>query len=373
MKKKLQASMEYLMTYGWALVLIATTVGVLVLVVGPSVEDPVFSSSDPTKLFIKGAVIQDNVATIKLLNVTGGQINVQQVQGINGYYDCRVENTSDTIISGGELEIKCSSDPDVTNKEITVSYIDQTGLLQNVLLSGGGIAMGAPPTEENSDYLCSDGFDNDGDYLADCLDSDCIGYTGTGQYPDGLLCEQPEVTCNDGYDNDGDSNPDCDDGDCLGIDGCEAHCTLNTDCPDPYGIWSTQACMNPGEIDAFCLVRIFNFADLWDQAVPLGQTCDQVCQGIEMTCDDVGIGYGGTSSGTFYGYAMPPGKASAAGEEGEITANLLPILIENPTCQVLHGATCETPLISQGMLGCPMFPFPFNVLIESTWTFCWCT
>ncbi len=304
MKKKLQASMEYLMTYGWALVLIATTVGVLVLVVGPSVEDPAFSSSDPTKLFIKGAVIQDNVATIKLLNVTGGQINVQQVQGINGYYDCRVENTSDTIISGGELEIKCSSDPDVTNKEITVSYIDQTGLLQNALLMGGGVAMGAPPTGENSDYLCSDGFDNDGDYLVDCLDSDCIEHTGTGQYPDGLLCEQPEASCSDSYDNDGDNRIDEFDRDCGMI-----FCIEDSDCPACPG--DSAECVNPDLPSSYCNCVLLNEAT---NGVFSGESCDSVCP-APYACANIGIDAGrmGMYKSYTFGIGAPGGCKDRSG------------------------------------------------------------
>jgi len=190
MNKKAQAGMEYLMTYGWALVLVTTIVGVLVLLVGGPLEDPVFSSSDPTKLMIKGAAVNNQVATIKLQNITGGEIVVQSVTGGDGYYDCEYVPT--TVIAGGELEIKCAAPPEIAPGNVSVEYYDSSGFLQNSLISGGGEIepLGAPPTGENTDYLCSEGFDNDGDSLIDCEDPDCIGHTGTGQYPDGLLCEQ---------------------------------------------------------------------------------------------------------------------------------------------------------------------------------------
>jgi len=47
------------------------------------------------------------------------------------------------------------------------------------------IPMGSPPGPEASDYLCSEGFDNDGDNAIDCLDPDCDGFTGI---PGGTLC-----------------------------------------------------------------------------------------------------------------------------------------------------------------------------------------
>jgi len=69
MNKRAQAGLEYLLTYGWALVLVTTVVGVLVLLVGAPLEEPAFSSSDPTKLLIKGAAVNNQVATIKLQNI----------------------------------------------------------------------------------------------------------------------------------------------------------------------------------------------------------------------------------------------------------------------------------------------------------------
>ena len=53
MKPKAQAGLEYLMTYGWALVLIVTVAGVLFFVMAPPTESFVCRSSDPTKIIMK--------------------------------------------------------------------------------------------------------------------------------------------------------------------------------------------------------------------------------------------------------------------------------------------------------------------------------
>jgi len=45
-----QASLEYVMTYGWALVLIISVISVLVFIVSSPASDVTFSSSDPTNL-----------------------------------------------------------------------------------------------------------------------------------------------------------------------------------------------------------------------------------------------------------------------------------------------------------------------------------
>ncbi len=61
-------------------------------------------------------------------------------------------------------------------------------LILPVLFGIDIIPMMMPSFPEATDYLCSDGFENDGDNAIDCLDPDCDGFTGTGQYPDGTRC-----------------------------------------------------------------------------------------------------------------------------------------------------------------------------------------
>jgi len=224
MNKKAQAGLEYLLTYGWALVLVAAVVGALVFVVGIPLTEDSFSSSDPTKLMIKGSNIQNNVATIKLQNITGGEIVVQSVTGGDGYYDCEYVPTA--VNSGGELELNCGVEIGTTVGTVNVQYLDSVGLLQNILLSGGGITMAAPPDGENTDYLCSDGYNNDADSLIDCEDPDCDTLVGCDPNHPQNPCPLPtikycefdeEKTCDDSFDNDADGNPDEADSDCVAV------------------------------------------------------------------------------------------------------------------------------------------------------------
>jgi len=291
-----QAGLEYLITYGWAIVLVAAVIGTLVLVVGTPLAEGSFSSSDPTKLMIKGAAVENNVATIKLQNITGGEIDVQRVTGTTGYYDCIATNTSNTIVSGGELEIKCSASPNIAQGDIEIEYVDASGLLQNTLLSGGGVAMGAPPTGENSDYLCSDGFDNDGDYLVDCLDPDCDDLTGQ---PGGALCEfDEEETCDDGFDNDADGNIDIADSDCVPAEICNN--TIDDDLDSFVDCLDSDCFANP-----VCLSSLGEACNTGDECssgfctdnVCCNSACDGTCQscafsGNEGTCSGEDIGEG---------------------------------------------------------------------------------
>ncbi len=217
MNQKAQAGLEYLVTYGWAIVLIVTVIGTLVLIINQPLEEIKFTSSDPTKLTIKGSNVENGVVTIKLQNITGGTIEIQDITTLSGYPNCTTSNTSNIIGPGGELEILCTVPTDFLQGTINIEYIDTAGLLQNTTItsSGDGIVM-EPPSAENTDYLCSDQYDNDGDQLIDCLDPDCQGYTGTGQYPDGAKCEyETELTCNDLFDNDADGLIDGTDDNCV--------------------------------------------------------------------------------------------------------------------------------------------------------------
>ena len=57
MNKKAQAGLEYLMTYGWAIVLVASVMGALVFIVTESMASGEFRISDPTNFLIKGGQI----------------------------------------------------------------------------------------------------------------------------------------------------------------------------------------------------------------------------------------------------------------------------------------------------------------------------
>ena len=112
MKNQAQAGLEYLVTYGWALVLIATFIGAMVFVISGPVDSSTFSSSDPDKLFVRGGSVLDGMATIKLQNITGGTITLTDLLN-TGYYDCLVNGEyvqpeGITIGPGGELLVECT-------------------------------------------------------------------------------------------------------------------------------------------------------------------------------------------------------------------------------------------------------------------------
>ena len=102
--------------------------------------------------------------------------------------------------------------------------------------------------DENTTALCSDGLDNDGDTLIDCMDPGCLGKVlpespgNTVCYnEDGVLKEGPnEYTCSDGIDNDDNSYTDCSDNSCKTTLFC---------CPAPSEENSLAACSDGRDND----------------------------------------------------------------------------------------------------------------------------
>jgi len=81
MNTKGQAALEYLMTYGWALIVIAIVVGVLIFIVSSPTSGVTCNSSDPAKILFKSSNILGTAATseIQLQNATGGNITITAV------------------------------------------------------------------------------------------------------------------------------------------------------------------------------------------------------------------------------------------------------------------------------------------------------
>ena len=104
--------------------------------------------------------------------------------------------------------------------------------LTAILLATVACGTGAPPPAhstshtsstgggdtEDTDALCADGIDNDGDGYIDCDDYNCsrnsaVTVCGSGGGSTGGS-EDTNALCADGQDNDGDGHIDCDDYNC---------------------------------------------------------------------------------------------------------------------------------------------------------------
>jgi parallel beta-helix repeat protein len=139
MKKTGQAGLEYLVTYGWALILVATAIGGLVFVFGSPQDLTTFSSSDPSKILVQSSNYTGGKARIELQNITGGEIKLVSLSS-DEYYDCIVNGEylpaeGITISAGGRISVECSAEG-IETGQLQVDYVDQVGIAKSATVSG---------------------------------------------------------------------------------------------------------------------------------------------------------------------------------------------------------------------------------------------
>lgn len=274
MNSKAQAGLEYLMTYGWALVLTATIIGVLIFVVSNPSDDVVFVSSDPTKLLMKASAVVGNALELKLQNITGGPITVTKVTLPTGYSTCMLNSNSivsgDTtnigVGAGGELFFECSNVSNASG-EIDFEYRDVAGLDRTFYINasssgtipGGSCIDGATQACTNQIGVCSGSVET-------CTGGSWSGCTAT-EY--GVNYEATETSCFDDLDNDCQNDADCAD------PACSSACTFFfDDMESGSGSWTSSGywhlessaddCSNPAGGDYSWYYGFFD-----SEAVPL--------------------------------------------------------------------------------------------------------
>ncbi len=144
MNNKGQAALEYLMTYGWALIVIAIVVGVLVFIVS-SPAGVVCNSSDPAKIVVKASNLEANVATgtdmgkIILTNLTGGDISSVYISS-SGAIATTDQAYNASVSSGDTIEVTATSAAVETysTSNLMVGYTDFAALDRNVTITCSG-------------------------------------------------------------------------------------------------------------------------------------------------------------------------------------------------------------------------------------------
>ena len=209
MDSRAQSGLEYLMTYGWALIIILTIVGVLVLITGSPVSSANFSSSDSINLPIKaGSINESDVVELISQNMTGGEISVTGVTleypfgggTLNGTNTGDITPASPVIVpAGDELHFEGIVYAGSGIGTIAIDYADYTSIERQVTVSGSKGIEGTPTPE------CGDSFCNGTEDASTCP-SDCPAICGD------TLCTHSEnaSTCP------GDCPDDCGDTFCTG-------------------------------------------------------------------------------------------------------------------------------------------------------------
>ncbi len=194
-----QAGLEYLMTYGWALILVATIITVLVFVVGKPGPSVAFNVSDPTKFLLKSAGISGNTAGIVLQNATGGRILLKSISfsGDLGYAaTAKLNGRTVTagefpieILSGGEIRMEgLNASNNCANAGVTINYTDPFGFDRAVNVTSGGAAGAIASFSLDDITNCCDwsakGTPNGGLAYAPitCPNGKCLSFNGTNTY-----------------------------------------------------------------------------------------------------------------------------------------------------------------------------------------------
>ncbi|MBN2067600.1 MAG: hypothetical protein JW744_03985 [Candidatus Diapherotrites archaeon] len=134
------------MTYGWALVLVATLIGVFVFVMSPPSSQATFSSSDPTKILLKsGNISSSNDVDLVLQNLTGGTIYVTDFSLTGSFSGSKlngVEKTSISaasplqVVAGGEMHFTEITYSGSGTGGLAISYRDFFGYDKQASISG---------------------------------------------------------------------------------------------------------------------------------------------------------------------------------------------------------------------------------------------
>jgi len=164
---KSQAGLEYLLTYGWALVAIATIIGLLAFLA----QNPDNNTCQTTLKFIcQGVIREGDTVIMRLQNITGQIITIDPFTGIafdgkTGYaviiYRGQEYMFGSVAVGAGDtFEIRGNGR--ALAGQLSITYKEsQTGYTKTETIKVG---TDAPPDTE----ISNDGIDNDGDGLIDC-------------------------------------------------------------------------------------------------------------------------------------------------------------------------------------------------------------
>ncbi len=202
MNKRAQAGLEYLVTYGWALVLVASFVGVMVMLVGQGPIEGEWHSTD-LKMQVKGGLVESGIDGGQLVvqNISGGNVKVTSIVLSGGFSDAGNiqidgQNLPVTVNGGNDMEItNIDVPPDIVDGTVTLNYLGPSGLertarigfVRQVVEDLGGVLFFDNMEGEGGDWETDTGdggwFPTDTDWGYVGEDSDCQNaLSGSGSW-----------------------------------------------------------------------------------------------------------------------------------------------------------------------------------------------
>jgi hypothetical protein len=233
LSSRAQAGLEYLMTYGWALVLIAAVVGMLVFIVGAPAQEAQFTSSAPNKFLLKSDTITDEgIAMVVLQNITGGSLTIDDIVEDGSLSDCTIDagdgaGDSGVVVGAGVAMLLECPYAGSGSGSATINYTNFANLAQTAVIGVGGGTGGTtvPPAA-----VCGDG--------AVGGSEECDGVNLNGETCGGLGFSGGSLSCTGSCTFDTSactSGPVCGDNSCNGAENCST-------CPGDCGCGAGQIC-----------------------------------------------------------------------------------------------------------------------------------
>ena len=147
MNKRGQAALEYLMTYGWALIVIAIVVGVLVFIVAAPTSSTNCTSSAPGKINVvsnnlAGAAAAD-IGDIVITNLTAGPTTVTSCTTGTGYFAASAcDAITSTSLPVGNTTLSMNGTAGTTaSGTFVIEYTDVSTLTQTATISCQGASI----------------------------------------------------------------------------------------------------------------------------------------------------------------------------------------------------------------------------------------
>lgn len=223
-RAKGQAALEFLVTYGWAILAAIIAIGVLAYfgVFSPSFSPAALILSPPfygvgSSVYVDASNFdgEQPAAQIEIKNNGGTNANVKALTIKIGSNNCRYNGPSKAVNEGQTsiFILTCDNTFETEEKvsgDVTIKYTKSGSQLE--MTSEGtisGSAIDAPIAPE----ICDNAKDDDGDGIIDCEDSSCSGIS-----PCFLFVA--EGYCTDTIDNDGNLFTDCIDPNCISLGQC---------------------------------------------------------------------------------------------------------------------------------------------------------
>jgi len=138
MNSRGQAALEYLMTYGWALIVIAIVVGVLVFIVATPTGGVGCNSNQPGKLNVVSNNIIDTsgLGSIVLTNLTAGTMTAQTVTASGAFAGATYTIDGNMTVGNHTLAITAlSGAAGKTSGSFVFGYKDPAGLTQSATIT----------------------------------------------------------------------------------------------------------------------------------------------------------------------------------------------------------------------------------------------